>query len=167
MFDRTLRLLDAASPAWKVAISITVTLLLGSTSGLITAGAVEGWYTEIEKPSFNPPNSVFGPVWTVLYILMGFAAGLIWSNGTEDPQVRRGLSFYGIQLLLNVLWSLLFFGLKSPALAMVNITALLFTIMLCIRAFHPIDRWAAYLMVPYLLWVSFASILNAAIWMLN
>lgn len=167
MFDRTLRLLDTVSTAWKVAISIAITLLLGSTSGLITAGAVEGWYMEIEKPSFNPPNTVFGPVWTVLYILMGFAAGLVWSNGTEDPQVRRALGLYGLQLLLNVLWSLLFFGLKSPGLALVDITLLLLTIVLCIRAFHPIDRWAAYLMVPYLLWVSFASILNAAIQVLN
>lgn len=167
MLDRTFRLLDTASPAWKVGIAIVVTLLLGSASGLVTAGAVEGWYMEIEKPSFNPPNSVFGPVWTVLYILMGFAAGLVWSNGTDDPQVRRGLLLYGLQLLLNVLWSLLFFGLKGPGLALVDITLLLLTIILCIRAFHPIDRWAAYLMVPYLLWVCFASVLNAAIWMLN
>ncbi|MCW5898033.1 MAG: tryptophan-rich sensory protein [Flavobacteriales bacterium] len=167
MLDRTFRLLDTASPAWKVGIAIVVTLLLGSASGLVTAGAVEGWYMEIEKPSFNPPNSVFGPVWTVLYILMGFAAGLVWSNGTDDPQVRRGLLLYGLQLLLNVLWSLLFFGLKSPGLALVDITLLLLTIILCIRAFHPIDRWAAYLMMPYLLWVSFASVLNAAIHVLN
>lgn len=167
MLKETIRLLDAASPAWKVAISIAATLLLGSTSGLITAGAVEGWYTEIEKPSFNPPDSVFGPVWTVLYILMGFSAGLVWSNGTEDPLVRRGLALYGLQLLLNVLWSLFFFGLKSPGLALIDVTLLLLTIILCIRAFHPIDRWAAYLLVPYLLWVSFASILNAAILVLN
>jgi benzodiazapine receptor len=167
MFDRTLRILDAASPAWKVGISIAITMLLGSASGLITAGAVEGWYMEIEKPSFNPPSTVFGPVWTVLYIMMGFAVGLIWSNGSEDRQVRRGLALFGIQLLLNVLWSLLFFGLKSPGLALIDITLLLITIVLCIRAFHPIDRWAAYLMVPYLLWVSFASILNASIWVLN
>lgn len=167
MLKQTIRILDAASPAWKVTITIFVTLLLGSTSGLITAGAVEGWYMEIEKPSFNPPNTIFGPVWTVLYIMMGFSAGLIWSNGTEDPMVRRGLALFGIQLLLNVLWSLLFFGLKSPGLALVDITLLLLTIILCIRAFHPIDRWAAYLMVPYLLWVSFASILNASIWVLN
>jgi translocator protein len=167
MLKQTIRLLDAASPAWKVTIAIFVTLLLGSTSGLITAGAVEGWYMEIEKPSFNPPNTIFGPVWTVLYIMMGFAAGLVWSNGTEDPKVRQGLALFGIQLLLNVLWSLLFFGLKSPGLALVDITLLLLTIILCIRAFHPIDRWAAYLLVPYLLWVSFASILNASIWVLN
>ena len=167
MLDRTARLLDTASPAWKVIISIIVTMLLGSASGLITAGAVEGWYTEIEKPSFNPPNSVFGPVWTVLYVMMGFAAGLVWSNGMEDPQVRRGMALYGLQLLLNVLWSLIFFGLRSPGLALVDITLLLLTIVLCIRAFHPIDRWAAYLLVPYFLWVSFASILNAGIWLLN
>jgi tryptophan-rich sensory protein len=167
MLKQTIRLLDAASPAWKVTIAIAITLLLGSTSGLITAGAVEGWYMEIEKPSFNPPNTIFGPVWTLLYIMMGFSAGLIWSNGSEDPKVRRGLALFGIQLLLNVLWSLLFFGLKSPGLALVDIGILLITIVLCIRAFHPIDRWAAYLMVPYLLWVSFATVLNASIWLLN
>lgn len=167
MLDRTLRILDAASPAWKVGIAIAITLLLGNASGLITAGAVDGWYTEIDKPSFEPPKSVFGPVWTVLYILMGFSAGLIWSNGTEDPAVRRGLALYGLQLLLNVLWSLLFFGLKSPTLALVDITLLLLTIILCMRAFHPIDRWAAYLLIPYLLWVSYASILNASIVALN
>ncbi|MEX1131655.1 MAG: TspO/MBR family protein [Flavobacteriales bacterium] len=167
MFDRTLRILDSIAPIGKVAISIAITLLLGSASGLITAGAVEGWYMEIEKPSFNPPNTIFGPVWTVLYIMMGFAAGLIWSNGTEDSKVRRGLALFGVQLLLNVLWSLLFFGLKSPGLALVDIGLLLLTIILCIRAFHPIDRWAAYLMIPYLLWVSFATVLNASIWILN
>jgi tryptophan-rich sensory protein len=167
MLKQTIRLLDAASPAWKVTIAIAITLLLGSTSGLITAGAVEGWYMEIEKPSFNPPNTIFGPVWTLLYIMMGFSAGLIWSNGSEDPKVRRGLALFGIQLLLNVLWSLLFFGLKNPGLALVDIGILLITIVLCIRAFHPIDRWAAYLMVPYLLWVSFATVLNASIWLLN
>lgn len=167
MLKQTIHLLDTARPAWKVTIAIAVTLVLGSTSGLITAGALEGWYTEIEKPSFNPPNSIFGPVWTVLYILMGFSAGLIWSNGTEDPKVRRAMALFGIQLLLNVLWSLLFFGLKSPGLALVDITLMLITIVLCLRAFHPIDRWAAYLIVPYLLWVAFASLLNASIWMLN
>ncbi len=167
MYERTARLLDSASPTWKVAIAIAITLLLGSTSGLITAGAIEGWYTEIEKPTFNPPETVFGPVWTVLYIMMGFAAGLIWSNGLEDPKVRRALSLFGVQMLLNVLWSLLFFGLKSPGLALVDITLLLLTIILCIRAFHPIDRWASYLLVPYVLWVSFATVLNASIWLLN
>ena len=86
MFDRTLRLLDACSPAWKVTISILVTLIEGSTSGLITAGAVEGWYMEIEKPSFNPPNTIFGPVWTVLYVLMGFSAGLSPSSSSPSPQ---------------------------------------------------------------------------------
>src|SRR5690606_9788149 len=167
MLKETIRLLDAASPAWKVAISIAATLLLGSTSGLITAGAVEGWYTEIEKPSFNPPDSVFGPVWTVLYILMGFSAGLVWSNGTEDPLVRRGLALYGLQLLLNVLWSLFFFGLQNPVLALVDISLLLIVMVLCVRAFHPIDRWAGYLMVPATLWVAFATLLNAAIVSLN
>jgi tryptophan-rich sensory protein len=167
MLRSSLRLLEALSPAWKVTIAILLTMVLGSTSGLITAGAIEGWYTEIEKPSFDPPNTVFGPVWTVLYVLMGFAAGLVWSNGTDDPKVRSALALYGVQLLLNVLWSLLFFGLKSPGSALVDITLLLVTIVLCMRAFYPIDRWSAYLLIPYLLWVTFASILNASIWVLN
>jgi tryptophan-rich sensory protein len=167
MFDRTLRLLDACSPAWKVTISILVTLIVGSTSGLITAGAVEGWYMEIEKPSFNPPNTIFGPVWTVLYVLMGFSAGLIWSNGMEFAPVRRALALFGVQLMLNVLWSLLFFGLKSPGLALIDIGLMLVAIIATMRAFHPIDRWSAYLLIPYLLWVSFATVLNASIWLLN
>jgi tryptophan-rich sensory protein len=103
----------------------------------------------------------------VLYVLMAVSAGLVWSNGLEDPQVRRGLLLYGVQLLLNVLWSLLFFGLKSPGLALVDIALLLLTIALCMRAFHRIDRWSAYLLIPYFLWVCFASMLNAAIWWLN
>ena len=167
MFSRTLRLLDAASPAWKVAIAIAITLVLGRTSGLITAGGLEGWYMEIEKPSYNPGTHVFGPVWTVVYLMMGFAAGLVWSNGTEDPRVRRGLQLYGLQLLLNVLWSVFFFGLRNPVLSLVDISLLLITMVLCIRAFHPIDRWAAYLMVPGALWVAFATLLNAAIVSLN
>lgn len=167
MLKTSLKLLDTLSPAWKVGIAIALTLLLGNTSGLITAGAMEGWYMEIEKPSFNPPGKVFGPVWIALYLMMGFAAGLVWSNGLEDPKVRNALSWYGVQLLLNVLWSLLFFGLKSPGLALVDITLLLLAIIMCIRTFHPIDRWSANLLLPYLLWVAFASILNASIWILN
>jgi len=167
MFSRTLRILDAASPAWKVAIAIAITLVLGRTSGLITADGLEGWYMEIEKPSYNPGNHVFGPVWTILFLMMGFAAGLVRSNGLEDPQVRRGLALYGLQLLLNVLWSLFFFGLQNPVLALVDISLLLIVMVLCVRAFHPIDRWAGYLMVPATLWVAFATLLNAAIVSLN
>ena len=143
MFDRTLRLLDASSPAWKVTISILVTLIVGSTSGLITAGAVEGWYMEIQKPSFNPPNTIFGPVWTVLYVLMGFSAGLIWSNGMEFAPVRRALALFGVQLMLNVLWSLLFFGLKSPGLALIDIGLMLVAIGL---GFY---RWALFHMAAH------------------
>lgn len=167
MNSRTLRILDALSPAWKVIIAIAITLVLGRTSGLITAGGLEGWYMELEKPSYNPGDHVFGPVWTILYVMMGFAAGLIWSNGLEDPRVRHGLALYGLQLLLNVLWSLFFFGMQKPVLALVDIGLLLITLILCIRAFHPIDRWAAYLMVPCALWVAFATVLNAAIVSLN
>lgn len=167
MLDRTIRILDGITPIGKVALAMIITFILGSASGLITAGAVDGWYMEIEKPSFNPPNSIFGPVWTVLYLMMGFAAGLIWSNSTEDRNVRVALGYYGTQLLLNVLWSVLFFGLKNPALALVDIMLLLVVLVVCIRKFHPIDRWSAYLLIPYLLWVSFATVLNAGILVLN
>ncbi len=167
MLDRTVRILDSIAPIGKVGIAMAITLILGSASGLITAGAVEGWYMEIEKPSFNPSNTIFGPVWIVLYLMMGFAAGLVWSNSTEDRNVRVALGFYGTQLLLNVLWSVLFFGLKNPALALVDIVLLLIVLVVCIRKFHPIDRWSAYLLIPYLIWVSFATVLNASILVLN
>ncbi len=151
----------------KLAITIVGTLVLGSFSGLATIDAIPGWYATLNKPSFNPPNWVFGPAWTLLYTLMGMAAGLIWTCTAEHSRKRRALAVYAVQLGLNMAWSLIFFGLKEPALALVEIAVLWGAIAWCIRVFHPLHRTAAYLLVPYLLWVTFASVLNGAIVALN
>ncbi|MBK9289296.1 MAG: tryptophan-rich sensory protein [Flavobacteriales bacterium] len=157
----------ALTPAIKILIAIVSTLVLGSLSGLLTIDAINGWYASLAKPSFNPPNWVFGPAWSVLYILMGLAAGLVWSANSDASLKRKALLSYIVQLGLNVVWTLIFFGLKSPAVALVEIIVLWVAIVWCIRLFLPISRPAAYLLVPYLLWVTFASVLNGAIVFLN
>lgn len=151
----------------KILIAVVGTVAIGSASGFITAGAIDTWYAGINKPSFNPPNWIFGPVWTLLYILMGVAAGLIWSSTAQPTVKRRALAVYILQLGLNALWSILFFGLKSPQVALAEIVLLWIAIVWCMRLFEPIHRTAAYLLIPYLLWVSFASVLNLAIVWLN
>lgn len=123
--------------------------------------AIENWYAYLNKPFFNPPNWIFGPVWTTLYILMGISAYLVWKK-------RKGIPFwFWIQLVLNALWSILFFGLQSPILAFVGVIFLWLSIFLTITSFYRIHKTAAYLLVPYLLWVTFASLLNASIALLN
>ena len=151
----------------KIFIAVVGTVAIGSASGLVTADAIDTWYAGINKPSFNPPNWIFGPVWTLLYILMGVAAGLVWSSTAEASVKRRALAVYILQLGLNALWSFLFFGLRSPQLALAEIVLLWIAIVWCMRLFEPIHRTSAYLLVPYLLWVSFASVLNGAIVWLN
>jgi tryptophan-rich sensory protein len=148
-------------------ITIVGTLVVGSLSGLLTADAIGTWYVGINKPSFNPPNWIFGPVWTVLYILMGIAAGLVWTSGAEPAAKRRALGIYLVQLVLNFGWSLIFFGLRSPVWAFVEIILLWAAIVWCMRSFGSIHRTAMLLLVPYLLWVSFATVLNGAIAALN
>lgn len=151
----------------KFIITIMGTLVLGSLSGLLTADAISTWYSGIQKPSFNPPNWLFGPVWTVLYILMGIAAGLVWTSFAEPAAKRRALGVYVVQLVLNFGWSLIFFGMRSPGWAFVEIILLLAAIVWCIRSFGSIHRPAMLMLVPYLLWVSFAAVLNGAIVALN
>lgn len=125
-----------------------------------TASAIPAWYATLAKPSFSPPNWVFGPVWTTLYFLMGLAAWLVWKK-------HKSLALFYLQLALNFLWSLLFFGLHSPILGLVDIIFLWTFILLTINQFKKVSRPAAYLLLPYLLWVSFAAILNLAIVILN
>jgi translocator protein len=124
------------------------------------------WYEGLEKPPLTPPNWVFGPVWTTLYLMMGVAAGLVW----RQAGLRRGgaaLALYGVQLGLNTAWSWLFFGLKEPGLAFIDIVVLWLAIVATTAAFARISPAAGWLMVPYLVWVSFASYLNLMIWRLN
>lgn len=151
----------------KVGIGIAVCLMIGFISGLSTQGALESWYVFLEKPNFNPPNWLFAPVWTILYVMMGISAGLIWHAGWKHQQVQKAIMLFLAQLMFNATWSVVFFGTQSPEAALVIIVLLLVLIWLCIRMFMPINKWGAYLLVPYFLWVSFAAVLNASIVYLN
>jgi len=152
----------------KIAIMVAICLAVGYVSGVVTRDAITTWYVTIEKPSFNPPNAIFAPVWTTLYVLMGIAAGLVWQQmGTKKEEVRTGLIFFFLQLALNAIWSLLFFGLKNPLLALIEIIILLLMIYETFIKFNKLNKFAGYMFIPYLLWVSFATILNGAIWWLN
>ncbi len=134
---------------------------------MATASSVSSWYTTLNKPFFTPPNWLFGPVWTVLYVMMGWAAGLIWSRGFHHLWVKSALYAFGIQLLLNGTWSIVFFGLRSPVWAFVIIVLLAIMIVVTIRQFRVVNKTAAWLLAPYLAWVVFASALNLAIVLLN
>lgn len=150
-----------------IAISVGICLLIGFLSGFATQSSVHDWYPTLNKPSFNPPNWIFAPVWTVLYILMGIAAGLVWSKGFHHIWVKTALYHFGFQLLFNALWSILFFGLKDPFWALLIILILLMLILLTIKWFKVVSATAAYLLIPYFLWVCFATLLNYKIWELN
>ncbi|MGX1928519.1 TspO/MBR family protein [Flagellimonas sp. 2504JD4-2] len=151
----------------NIGIAIAICLLIGFLSSFATQSSVNDWYTTLNKPSFNPPNSVFAPVWTVLYVLMGVSAGIVWSKGFHHVWVKTALYHFGFQLLLNALWSIVFFGLKSPFWALLVILALLTLIILTMKWFKVVSKVAAFLLIPYLLWVCFATVLNYNIWMLN
>ena len=145
---------------------IILCLAVSSVGGAITATSVDTWYQTLEKPSFNPPDWVFAPVWTALYILMGIAAWRIWRFRSIANTVKA-LSIFGVQLGLNLSWSILFFGLQRIDLALIEIFILLAIIVLNAILFWRIDRLAGLIFVPYVLWVTFATILNASIWLLN
>ena len=147
-------------------ICITIPLVAGTLSGLANANSISTWYSTLNKPSFNPPNYLFGPVWTILYILMGISLYLIVSTTKSDLRTTA-LIIFGVQLFLNFIWSFLFFYFQSPLAALVVIIALLIGIVLMILYFFKLSHTAAYLQIPYLLWVSFATVLNGAVWYLN
>jgi len=150
-----------------IAIAVSVCLLIGFLSGFATQSSVNDWFVTLNKPSFNPPNWVFAPVWTLLYILMGVAAGLVWSKGFHHLWVKTALYHFGFQLLINASWSIVFFGLKEPFWGLVVIISLLILLVLTIRWFRIVSKTAAWLLVPYFLWVCFATALNYKIWELN
>lgn len=159
---------------WKLLISIVTIMLLGGTSGYLTQTGAGSWYTdEIEKPIFNPPNWIFGPAWSILYILMGLSFGRIWQVAVRSrypiisDYAKRGMFLFGVHFILNLAWTPVFFGLKSPLGALVIILLMLFMIGWLIKHFMRLDRVAAFALFPYFAWVSFATVLNASILILN
>ena len=152
----------------KIIIMVVTCVAVGYLSGEVTRESVTTWYPTIEKPSFNPPNWLFAPVWGLLYVLMGVAAGLVWTKIDDQKEtVKKGLTFFAVQLGLNALWSYLFFGLHNPLIALIEIALLWLMIYETFLQFNKVNRTAGYLLIPYLLWVSFAMVLNASIWWLN
>ncbi|AEJ61083.1 TspO and MBR like protein [Spirochaeta thermophila DSM 6578] len=147
-------------------VAVGICLGVGFLGSSFTMPAIEGWYSTIEKPSFNPPNWIFAPVWTVLFVLMGISLYLVIRKGFSS-QVGLAVLLFVVQLILNVLWSFFFFARRSPGLALVDIVILWVAILALILVFVRIERWAGYLLIPYLLWVSFATVLNASIFVLN
>ncbi|MES2812502.1 MAG: TspO/MBR family protein [Bacteroidota bacterium] len=152
----------------KIGIAVVVCLAVGYLSSIPTRESIENWYPTIQKPFFNPPDWVFAPVWTILYIMMGIACGIIWTNHQKkNADTKNALMTFVFQLILNALWSLLFFGLKNPLLAFIEIILLWLVIYETIKSFTKIDTRTGKLLYPYLIWVSFATILNGSIWYLN
>lgn len=144
----------------KFIFAIGICLGVGFLGSFFTVSSIPTWYVFLNKPFFSPPNWIFAPVWTILYILMGISLYLIW-------QKKRVPNVFWIQLILNAVWSIIFFGMKNPAFAMVDILVLWISIFLTIKTFNKINKLAGKLLIPYIAWVSFASILNLSIVLLN
>lgn len=158
---------------WKILICSVVFLGLGTLSGLSTIESIQGWYDQLNKPFFTPPNWLFGPAWTLLYILMGGSVGIIWqivSIGRYPIIIKfakRGIVLFLIHFLFNLAWTPIFFGWHKPGLALAVIFIILAFIIILIRHFFRLDRLSAFLLVPYLIWVSYATALNLAIVIMN
>ncbi|OGH67068.1 MAG: TspO protein [Candidatus Magasanikbacteria bacterium RIFCSPHIGHO2_02_FULL_41_13] len=151
----------------KLGLSIFVCELAGIIGSVFTTSSIPTWYATINRPTLNPPNWIFGPVWITLFALMGVSAFLVYQKGMRHKHVKVALGIFILQLVLNTLWSVLFFGLHSPGGAFIEIIFLWFSILATIIAFAKISKPAAYLLLPYILWVSFALYLNYSIWLLN
>ncbi len=150
----------------KLTLSIVICQLPALIGAYFTVTAIDTWYDRLNKPEFTPPGWLFGPVWTVLYMMIGVSLYLVWRKAEGDI-LRKALWLFFIHLVLNAGWSYVFFGLQSPPWALAEITILWISILLVIRLFYPIDKLAAFLLIPYLLWVTFAAALNYAIMILN
>lgn len=145
---------------------IVLCQVAGIIGSIFTTSSVRGWYTTIQKSPLNPPSWIFAPVWTSLFILMGISVSIIWFSEKNDLR-KKSLQIFFIQLILNTFWSIIFFGMKNPMLAFVEIVVLWFAILYTIILFRKINRKASCLLVPYILWVSFASYLNLSVALLN
>ena len=160
--------IDRRPPVWAALALAILPVVAASVAGSsVTVPQIGGWYAGLVKPPFNPPNWIFGPMWTALYALMAFAIFRILRLPVGTPGRRRALLLYHAQLLLNFAWSFAFFGANSPVAGLVVIIPLLIAIVATIAAFRPLDRIASLVLWPYLAWVGFATLLNASIWWLN
>ncbi len=152
----------------RIAVVLSTCLLVGYLSGMVTRDSITSWYPTIVKPTFNPPNWIFAPVWSILYIMMGVSGGMVWNRLEQDPEnVKKAFTFFIIQLALNAAWTVIFFYFHNPFLALIEIILLWLLIFETYTQFKKIDKTAGMLLLPYLAWVSFAMVLNGSIWWLN
>ena len=151
----------------KLIASIIVVFIAGAIGNFFTLSEITTWYTTLTKPTWTPPNWVFGPVWTTLYILMGIALYLVWSSGLDRKDVKIAIVVFFVQLILNTLWSLVFFGMHSLFGGLVTIVILWIAILVNIILFYRISKPAGLLLVPYIIWVSIASYLTYSVYLLN
>jgi tryptophan-rich sensory protein len=151
----------------KLASAIIICQLAGVIGSVFTSSSVQTWYTELTLPSFAPPGWFIGIVWITLYTLMGISLYLVWNKGLRNKRVKNSLYLFGLQLILNALWSILFFGLRSPLFGLIEIIILWAAIVLTILRFYKISKKAGLLLIPYIVWVSVALVLNFSIWWLN
>lgn len=154
------------SKLFKLLISIILPIGLGSIAGIFTSAAVPEWYTTLNRPSFNPPNWIFGPVWTILYILLGISFFVIWKQPASKKR-NQAILVYLLQLILNFAWSFIFFYFNMIGFALIEIILLWISIVIMLVLFYRIKPLASYMNIPYLLWVTFAAILNAGYYILN
>jgi tryptophan-rich sensory protein len=152
---------------WRLILSIAICQFAGFIGSIFTTDAIPTWYATLNKPSFTPPNWLFSPVWITLYILMGISLFLVWRERNDSIHATPALIPFGMQLLLNVFWSIAFFGLKSPQAGLIVIIALWIAIFVTILRFRKVSELGSMLLIPYIVWVTFAAILNFAIFHLN
>jgi len=150
----------------KLIISLLICQAAGGIGSIFTIPSIGTWFASLQKPAFSPPNWIFGPVWTILFLLMGYALYLVW-NKTKEQEGRKTLIFFSIQLVLNIGWSFCFFYLQNPLAGLLEIVILWIFILLTIINFYKISKTAAYLLIPYIIWVSFAIVLNYFLYILN
>ena len=151
----------------KLVVSILASFAAGGIGSLSTFKAIPTWYAGLKKPPYTPPNWAFGPVWTTLYILMGISVFLVWQNGLATNDALLAFTLFWIQLALNALWSIIFFGIKSKGGGVITIIVLWLLILATMITSFRVSGWAGALLIPYILWVSIASYLNIGVWLLN
>jgi len=151
----------------KLVVSILASFAAAGVGSLFTFRAIPSWYAGLKKPRYTPPNWAFGPVWTVLYVLMGVSVFLVWQKGLANPGVMLAFTLFWVQLVFNAMWSVVFFGRKSQGGGIMVIVVLWLLILATMIASFRVSVWAGALLVPYIVWVSVASYLNVGIWVLN